>query len=139
MCRLPSNARDSLKSPVCSNQEDAWSLPISRASRNEQAWLRAFTPGGAACTIWWPSSRKLAARRWKRRRCCPHASLLSLEQALSLHTKAKTRAYRRGSRDPDWIVCEEKKRGKRYVSAEPHDARSLSNEPCEIFKEEGGI
>src|SRR5215469_7574752 len=139
MYLIPSNARDSLKSPVCSNQEDAWSLPISRASRNEQARLRAFTPGGAACTIWWPSSRKPVSRRWKPRRCSPHASLLSQEQAWSLHTKAKASAYRRGSRDPDWIVREERKKGKRYVSAEPHDAKSLPDEPCEIFEEEGGI
>jgi ubiquinone/menaquinone biosynthesis C-methylase UbiE len=67
----------------------AWSSPISRASRSERAGQRAFTPGGAACTIWRPWSRMPVSQIWKRRRCSPRVSLLSQEQALSGRAKAK--------------------------------------------------
>ena len=68
----------------------AWSLPILSASRNARAKLRAFTPGGAAYKNWLLWSRTPVSTIWKRRSCDPHASLLSQEQALSVHTKAKT-------------------------------------------------
>src|SRR5207245_6106639 len=97
---MTSNIRDSRKSLVCSNHEGAWSLPISSASRNEQARLRAFTLGGAACKTWLPWSRTPVSQRWKRRRCGPHASLLSQEQALSGHTKAKTNGRSKRKRNP---------------------------------------
>ncbi len=87
--QIPFPDQTSWKLPVCSNQEGTWSLPISRTSRIVRARLRAFTLGGAACTISLPTSRKSVSRKWKRRRCGPHASLLSQEQVLSVRTKAE--------------------------------------------------
>jgi len=47
-----------------------------------------FHAGGSGYTSWLRWCRTPVSRRWKWRRCGPHASLLSQEQALSGHTKA---------------------------------------------------
>ncbi len=49
--------------------------------QERQGQAARFHAGGAACTIWLPWSRMPVSSIWKRRRCGPHASLFSQEQA----------------------------------------------------------